>query len=869
MKAENSFYDQILTSSMRAPHYSLRTSNCREFQKSQVKIDVHEKSPDEIEFNLKISNLKPKFPQVDFKDIVATENSEVFAINTYQKDIPKPNSPKKCLNQNIEKIKTEFKLFFEINQTFLKDLKEFSDVFPNLSSQKTIFDFEKQFELFYRPFFWNVVLSNSQFREIVESIKNNLVKLELRKKDISVNQHSLSEYERKIQENYLMLQEDLASSNEESVLSVREIEFLRDKLDNLSLPKSTLLELKLLLKDFMTLKSEWSEDVNEYSSSKRKVIAIEEDIQYFSREKNTIDENNFAEIKKEGFEEFMSLYQLKLSNELYDCKYFQLQSDPHSLIEEFIQKHFKDISNNSSKLFIEEKTITNELLRQIEKNNCEIILDFLRNKKSKTENLMRSLKTKIKSGTELIRHFKLRQYKTFSNENLKNAFKIIKKTKTQFASQEKLLAKIERIKIELEEMWRLKTDVNLLLFDQKDQIECKEFEESILSKIDEVNKNFMVFCLNDLMQTNGHFQVIVFLIIYRRYNPVQLYSKYMSISKEIDDLNNETPNVKLQKIEKNMQKFKALMLLFSGSFYYSNLYPNCMNIGTFQETIEKIDFNLLVETLQKIVKSIGPVLKNPIVHFEDLNENESSGKEFFQQCSKTDKIKTILSKRFELSIYRQPENVIDFFKCIVPFLNGFKAYFRLGTTLLPKIDAFNPCGQNNAKKTSSGYKTKSNMMSDQKQKTKNTLNEKKVRTDFNPFLSKKRTPIDCGFFHCSVFFSLDTDEVQFIAKQVKGKTNSEEKNIFMKWSLPISFFKYPLISNNTKDFIDHIKSQKDVDFDDSQFLFELSLASLKFERVDLILESFNLFCVAFSFFTALGKDKNLVQQIKKSIILKI
>ena len=70
---------------------------------------------------------------------------------------------------------------------------------------------------------------------------------------------------------------------------------------------------------------------------------------------------------------------------------------------------------------------------------------------------------------------------------------------------------------------------------------------------------------------------------------------------------------------------------------------------------------------------------------------------------------------------------------------------------------------------------------------------------FNPFVSHKRHPSQCGFEIRIFRLNLKKDEIQFL------NLNNNKKN---KTVLPIIFFKRPLISNNTIEFIKYLKNNK-------------------------------------------------------------
>ena len=852
MNNEEQFsFDQILTSSMRASAYSVQKKTPFEIQK---KISNVIKSPDDSEINLKLSNLKDHSFGKDFRDNFIMEQSEIYkqfqkvSGRTYEE-----HSLRKTLQSEFEKLEGEFRFVAESNSVQINHLKEINDAWQKISNSTKIADFEKQFEVFYRPFFWHTVISNPQFREIIYLIKIEVLEFQKEQKTYEMDKIKNKKYCNRLKENLGMIETEIEANLSEKFEMECETKTNLEKIEYLSDQKSPSFNLDPIYREINLINSEKKRIRQELREIKQNLGYLELDLTTLNNNHNLIDKNVFCQLLIQFENEFEDLYFMKIENQIKNCEFFK---NKHQKQEEIINGFFtiykSQIADEIDILLSKKDDLNNKLISKFNKMVSGFLISYFSNFKKSIEVSIISLKNRFDKVIEAKMNFKRQSFKVLINQNLKQALKFMKRNESIENRRKHLeIREVELnesrdlLKKTLEDMFQTESCIGQL-------VHLKQREELILSKVDEVNKNFMIFCLNDLIQINSNFQLIIFILLARRLNPVDILVRYQVLEELVECLKKQKTNsiVEIKPLKKTLTKFHRKLVNFSYHFYYSNLYTQCPDLKHLLSNIDTVDFVELQVILSELFKSIGSVMSHELVL---LDPNISQNNNLLDKKSDQINIKkfnTIFNKNYQLTCQKSSEIISQLFETIQPFLNGFKAFFRLSIT----------------------EKTKNQNLQNRilaKTETKNINLDKNQRKDFNPFLKNQKPPHGCGYKSCYVFFSLETDEIQFIVKGKGERIDLLQKDTFVKWSLPISHFKYPLMPNNTKDFIDKIGKTAKSEIDKEEQLFEVCLANVKFERVDLILAGLPLFCCVFSFLENLAKNKKAYEELKKKIVLKI
>lgn len=863
MKNDDQFsFDQILTASIRGSAYQVQNKQQTELVKKENNVI---RTPDDSESRIKLSNKKEHATVRDFCENFRIDQSEICrhllknSARTYE-----DATFRKSLETEFEKLEGEFLAFCEIHNEKLLELKEIKTAYDSISKSKTFNEFEKHFEFFYRPFFWNNVISNSQFRQIIDSLKMEIVNFNKQKEMYQKEMSIKSEYAKSINEKISMIEEEILSSS--IIIKDMKESFQKNnqKLNFLLDQKPPEFDFVLFFEEYQKLNIKQTQISLKIVKSKKQIKLISESIKRLQKDQDCITEIHFKQLFDCFQDEIIDLYLLKVENEfrMLPCIANDIE-EGELIIAEFFFNFKKKIESDVVELLCLGSQLTTKAIEDFDIKVRANMFQNLLNWKSKMEFYYQESKKDFKETNQMIEELKFKHEKALTNQNLKMALKI----KIQNCNFTERIDKFEKRfeTIACQKSFLTSTRMDFLNFESYQSQLChlKEKEELILLKVDDINKNFLIFCMNDLIKTNQNFQVVIFLLLIKTFN----IDSILKINEDLAGwfLNNQNKTIK--KEEKHLINSKKSLLshklnIFTSSFYYFSIYSQCPNIKNILLNIQSVDFSELTSFLKQIQSSFDQVnLKElSLLEIDEKNNEKSLFSSLKSDNSK--RIKTILNKEFELTCPRSNVTVLKLFETIQPFLNGFKAFFRLSIS-------------GNSKKSSIKSKNSSNRdfqtlnQNNLDQFISSVFSEQKQRLDFNPFLAEKKTPLQCGYKGCYVFLSLESDELQFIIKTKNAKFDIAKKETFIKWSLPIAFFKYPLMTNNTKDFIDHINSNKQKDILDESLLFELSLSNIKFERVDLILQGFPLFCNCFSFFEIISKERKHFESLKRKIILKL
>ena len=758
----------------------------------------------------------------------------------------------KDLKENFEELKNKI--------DGIKDLKKFYD---KVSKFKYFSTFKKQFEKFYKLNFFDFVKNNETYKKSYESLKSLSQNFMKEKKIYENVLEKRNFYIRRLNEEKNMTQEDFYNSISilsESINNKETLEFVFEQLD---LENEEINKIEKFSQSIFVLKTEKISLNSLIENKKNDILKIKDSFKKLKlyREKFTIefDEENFLDLLIIKLKSFFD----KLG--IQDLSFIFLY--PKDNIQNFYEKKQNELNN------LKDPKNLDELLKKISKDFFDLIekyfddhLKYIKNEKKNFENLLlknEKDKKSIKKTNNLV----------YKQKNNLIAYKIIKKMKSLDQKINFHKKKIVSNKSKLKNLEKLIINSKIKIIDTEKFLDLKEKEEYIFFKIDEINKNYMCETIENLVKINPNFSFIVDYILILKFNfnkAINIFEKAENFVYNLDNYNlKKKKNFGKQIVSERNYK-KMAFVQYNPNFFYKKTESeknfeifknekNSQNVKTeksFEIDIYEIreiltslknlndflDYNFVYSKLIPYFKQFKNIKK---FNFENLNKILIAKNDKFKQLElnvsriikeeenfieenplkiENQKIKTYYNYEYKLISSRKiSREHLEFFKMISLVMNGVWIYKK------KKIKS----------KSKMGFR------------------------NFNPFLSKKYSPEKCKFEKILFKFCLKKDEFQFLKIISKAE---KKKNI--KFCLPIIFFKKPLVSNNTIDFIEYLNKENILNKYDEKCFFEISLTNKKFNRVDLIIPSFALFQILFGFFNFLARNKSVYTAIKKNIILK-
>ena len=789
-----------------------------------------------------INEVKIKTSQISY----FSKNDKINLINQKSRLI-------KDLRENFKELKLKIKRIYEIK-----------DFYEKISKLKYFSSFKKYFEKYYKLNFFDFVRKNHIYKKSYYSLKLLSQEFMKEKKNYENELKKRKNYIQKLIEEKNMTQEDFYNSISilsESINNKETLEFVFEKLN---LENEEILKIEKFSEFLFVLKND-KKNLNSLIEKKKNDIFIIKNclknFEVYKKESNYQNMVNFDEM------DFLDLLILKIKNffdeiGIKDLSFIFLY--PKYNIQNFYKEKKIELKNlkNEKKREKKKKEISENFFDLIKKYLEDHLL-FLKNEKKNFEILLsknRQEKKLIKNRNNII-------YK--KKKNLLG-YKIIKKAKSLENKIENHRKKILENKKKIKNLEKTIKNLNKKIIDPEKFLDLKEKEEFLFFKIDEINKNYMCETIENLVLINTNFSFIVEYILSLKFNFNKAINIFQRVENFIFNLENfylKKKNFEKEKIfsERNSKqmafvqynlrffdkktesekKFEIVKNIKTEKSFEIDIYEINEILGSLKNLNDFLDYNFVYsklipyfknyknkkkfcfEILNKILITKNEKFKQLELNISRISKEEQNFVEEKQIKIEKQKIKTYYNYEYKLISSRKiSKEDLKFFKMISLFMNGVWIY----------------------------------------KKKKSIKNSKICFPDFNPFLSNKYSPEKCKFEKVLFKFCLKKDEIQFLKLYTKFEKSIKKKNT--KLSLPIIFFKKPLISNNTIDFIEYLNKENILNEYDQKYFFELSLTNKKFNRVDLIIPSFALFQILYSFLNFLARNKTVYTTIKKNIIVK-